>query len=292
MDFRPLKHFLTLSETLHFGRASDLCHISPSTLSRSIKQLEDQLGVSLFERDNRSVVLTPEGIKFQGYAREALTEWDVIHNDLMSGSCELQGELSVYCSVTASYSFLYEILHDFRPRYPKIEIKLHTGDPELAIQHVLSEKEDFAIAAKPDQLPAGLSFQSITHSPLVYIAPLDDPQPAPQNAQQWAATPMILQESGVARKRLNDRFNKMGIKPKIYAQVAGNEAIVSMVALGFGIGVVPLIVLENSPLSDKVRILDIKPELKSYDVGVCVLEKKRKNPLVNAFWDQLSNLVG
>ncbi|OED42636.1 transcriptional regulator IlvY [Endozoicomonas sp. (ex Bugula neritina AB1)] len=292
MDFRPLKYFLTLSDSLHFGQASELCHISSSTLSRSIKQLEDQLGVALFERDNRSVILTQEGVRFQTYARETLMHWEVIHNDLMAEAKELHGELSVYCSVTASYSFLYNILNEFRPRYPKIEIKLHTGDPELAIQHVLSHKEDFAIAAKPDVLPTGLSFKSITDSPLVFIGPANGSYLMPETKKQWQETPMILQEQGVARKRLNARFETMGIKPKIYAQVAGNEAIVSMVALGFGMGIVPKIVLENSPLADQVQILNIHPQLQAYDVGVCVLEKKLKNPLINVFWSQLSKLAG
>ena len=84
----------------------------------------------------------------------------------------------------------------------------------------------------------------------------------------------------------------MGIQPEIYAQVAGNEAIVSMVSLGFGIGVVPQIVLDNSPLIGKVQVLDIKPQLEVYDVGLFTQEKKLKSPLINAFWSQIrSNRV-
>jgi len=75
MDTRSLKLFVTLCDTLHFGRASEACHISPSALSRAIKQLEDSLGVQLFERDNRTVTLTREGIRFQEYAREAMIQW-------------------------------------------------------------------------------------------------------------------------------------------------------------------------------------------------------------------------
>ena len=77
MDLRQLKHFVVLAETLHFGRASDLCHISISAFSRGIRQLEDSLGVELFLRDNRSVALTHEGSLFLEYAREALGEWEV-----------------------------------------------------------------------------------------------------------------------------------------------------------------------------------------------------------------------
>lgn len=76
----------------------------------------------------------------------------------------------------------------------------------------------------------------------------------------------------------------MDVNPRIYAQVAGNEAIVSMVSLGVGIGVVPKIVLDNSPLIDRVKVLDVKPELEPYNVGLFTLKKSLKNPLVNAFW--------
>jgi len=290
MDTRSLKLFVTLCDTLHFGRASEACHISPSALSRAIKQLEDSLGVQLFERDNRTVTLTREGIRFQEYAREAMIQWDVIRNSLLADAQELQGEISVYCSVTASYSFLYEILSQFRQQHPKIEIKLHTGDAENAIQRVVANDEDITIAAKPDSLPVGLAFKQIATSPLVFIAPKEDHVLDPvlnKSTIDWAEIPMILSEEGVARKRVDRWFKQLSVKPLIYAQVAGNEAIVSMVSLGFGVGVVPKIVLDNSPLANKVRVLSVEPRLKAYDVGLFALKKKLQSPLINAFWSQL-----
>ncbi|WP_428035191.1 HTH-type transcriptional activator IlvY [Amphritea sp.] len=289
MDTRSLKFFISLCDTLHFGRASEACHISPSALTRSIKQLEDTLGVQLFDRDNRTVSLTREGKRFQEYAREALIEWDVIRNALLQGAQELQGEISVYCSVTASYSFLYEILSNFRRQYPKIEIKLHTGDPESAIQRVLSGTDDITIAARPDSFNASLAFKHIATSPLVFIAPQQDIQldSILSGTPDWSAVPMILSEEGVSRKRIDQWFKARQSKPLIYAQVAGNEAIVSMVSLGFGVGVVPRIVLDNSPLAERVRILDIEPELKAYDVGLFALKKKLQSPLIDAFWSQI-----
>ena len=289
MDTKLLRHFLNLADSLHFGRASAACHVSPSTLSRSIQQLEEALGVQLFERDNRSVQLTREGEQFREYARDALQQWDGIRNQLMSTAEELCGEISVYCSVTASYSFLYDILSQFRQSYPGIEIKLHTGDPEPAIQRVLSGMEDICVAARPEHLPSELAFTRTGLSPLVFIAPKDDAYVIPTSDNEWSTTPMILPEKGISRDRANQWFANKNIKPRIYSQVAGNEAIVSMVSLGFGIGIVPQIVLDNSPLSDKVRILDVKPWLPAYDVGICVQEKKLKNPLIKAFWSLLDN---
>lgn len=292
MDTRTLKHFLTLAEGLHFGRASESCHISPSALSRSIKQLEDELGVELFTRDNRTVELTQEGEKFQQYARDAIEQWDLIKTDLIENSDNLSGEISMYCSVTASYSILYNLLADFRKEYPGIDLKLHTGDPENAISRITAGEEDITIAARPDRLPRGLAFKPIVTTPLLFIAPIENCDFSDQITDKfinWQKIPVIFPEGGVSRKHIDSWFHKQEIKPKIYAQVSGNEAIVSMVSLGFGVGVVPKIVLDHSPIAARVRVLDIEPSLEPYDVGLCVLEKKLKNPLVAAFWSLLVN---
>jgi len=292
MDTRSLQQFVNLADSLHFGRASEASHVSPSALSRSIQRLEDEVGATLFARNNRSVSLTHAGSLFLNYARDSLGDWDAIRNTLMEESGELHGQISMYCSVTASYSFLFEILARFRRDHPRIEIKLHTGDPEDAIVRVLSGDEEIAIGARPKKLPAGLAFKPVAISPLVFIAANSREKKAQQvnmapGVESWAASPMILPERGLARRRVDEWFRALGARANIYAQVAGNEAIVSMVSLGFGVGVVPQIVLENSPLADTVRVLDVQPGLEAYGVGLFTLEKKLANPIINAFWSQL-----
>ena len=292
MDTRSLRHFLNLADSLHFGRASESGHVSPSALSRSIRRLEKEIGAKLFERNNRSVSLTHAGSLFLDYARDALGEWDAIRNSLMEAAGELHGELSMFCSVTASYSFLFDILTRFRRDHPRIEIKLHTGDPEEAVARVLAGAEDISIGARPARLPRGLAFRLIAVSPLVFIAAKSgqrqewETQARPQ-ASDWAGRPMILPERGIARSRVDEWFRQLGVPPSIYAQVAGNEAIVSMVSLGFGVGVVPRIVLDNSPLAAKVRVLGVHPELAPYEVGLFALKKRLASPLISAFWSQL-----
>lgn len=290
---RLLKQFVNLADSLHFGRASEASHVSPSALSRSIQRLEEELGVMVFERNNRSVSLTHAGQLFQTYARETLAGWDSIRNTLMEESGELHGEISMYCSVTASYSFLFDILTRFRRDHPRIEIKLHTGDPEDAIPKVLSGDEDIAIGARPKNLQAGLAFIPIADSPLVFIAAKNQSSDdvvsgVAGGARNWAGQPMILSERGLARRRVDAWFRSLGVQANIYAQVAGNEAIVSMVSLGFGVGVVPQIVLDNSPLANTIRVLDVQPELEPYKVGLFTLEKKLSSPLIHAFWSQLN----
>ena len=292
MNPRMLQQFLALADQLHFGRASNVCHISISALSRNIRTLEQEMGVTLFNRDNRSVELTTQGLKFQQYAKESIAQWNLIRNELADKTQALQGEISMYCSVTATYTILFDLLHRFRREHPGIEIKLHTGDHGYALDRIIEGKEEITIAARPASLPRGLMFKPVMVSPLLFIGPLEQSDPdvpvtPPESASAWANVPMILSESGIARKRIDEWFRKMDVNPRIYAQVAGNEAIVSMVSLGLGIGVVPKIVLDNSPMADRIQVLDVQPELEPYNIGLFTLKKSLNNPLVNAFWELL-----
>jgi LysR family positive regulator for ilvC len=288
MDTRQLRQFLHLAGALHFGRASEAAHVSPSALSRSIRALEQELGTTLFDRDSRTVSLTRQGETFLAWARETLGGLDVLRDTLQAQAGELQGEVSLYCSVTASYSFLFELLTRVRRDHPQIEIKLHTGDPEDAIARVLAGQEDIAIGARPEAIPAGLAFRPIARSPLVFIAPVDleiaGLEARRPGRATWGSTPMILPERGQSRRRVDRWFRALGTRPSIYAQAAGNEAIVSMVSLGLGVGVVPEIVLANSPLRERVKVLRVRPVLAPYEVGLFTLEKKLRSPLISAFW--------
>jgi LysR family positive regulator for ilvC len=175
-------------------------------------------------------------------------------------------------------------------------MKLHTGDPAAALSRVLEKYEDIAIAARPNTIPTSLAFKRIAISPLVFIAPLDNTlytdfgiSNRSQHFIDWEKIPMILSEEGFARSRADHWFKQKAIKPNIYAQVSGNEAIVSMVSLGFGVGIVPKIVLDNSPLSNRVKQLSVSPELEAFDVGLFTLKQSLSNPIVKAFWQQIPN---
>lgn len=292
MDIRTLKHVIALSETLHFGRASAQMNISTSALSRNIRQLEAELNTVLFDRDNRSVALTPAGHTFLRYARDAVQQWEQIQFDLTDPAEQLSGEISLYCSVTASHSILVDLLNRFRPAHSEVEIMLQTGDPEHAIERVVALEEELAIAARPESLPSGVLFKPIAESPLVFVAPMDSTETSsvpftPKHPSDWKDIPMILAAGGIARNRVDAWFRSLDITPHIYAQVAGNEAIVSMVSLGLGVGVVPKIVLDNSPHASRVRVLEVEPKLEPYDLGLFTLQRHLRNPLVNAFWSLL-----
>ena len=291
MDIRELEIFLITAEQLHFGRASQASNLSPSALTRTIQRLEEQLGQTLFVRDNRTVQLSPAGEQFRIYARQAVHDFQNFQGTLVS-SQKFVGTLSLYASITAVYSLLPDLLEAYRKTYPEVQLELRTGAAEKAVLQVESGEIDIAVAALPDRRSMGIEFLPIMVTPLIFIA-----------GKQFAASigqiknrqldldqvPLVLPQAGLSRRRLDKWLKKNQIVPKISSEVSGNEAIIPMVHLGGGVGIVPQLVLERSPFRDDVVILDRMPELEPYVVGLCSSKRNLQKSMVKAFWQLAEN---
>lgn len=292
MDAKSLSMFAHLAKSLHFGKTAETFYVSPSTLSRAVQRLEDELGCQLLHRDNRNVVLTQAGEKLQEFAVQQQSQFEGLKLALAQQQTQLTGKLHIYCSVTAAYSHLPDLLDRFRQQYPLVEIMLTTGDAADAVSQIQQQSVDIAIAAKPDDLSSSFYFHHLTNIDLQLIAPsMVCPVEQLINQQQidWAKVPIILPEQGLARTRFEKWYRQLHFgKPNIYANVSGHEAIVSMVALGCGVGIAPKVVTELSPLKDRVQVIDIETDIKPFDLGVCCLNIKKQQPLVRAFFDAIN----
>jgi LysR family positive regulator for ilvC len=280
MDIRSLVLFQHLASSLHFGKTAEALFVSPSTLSRAIQRLEQECDTALFVRDNRKVQITAAGLKLLTFSQQTLAEWESLKADLSDDQQKLQGELSLFCSVTASHSHLPKLLDNFRHKYPQVEIKLATGDPALSVDKVLQQQADVSIAIHTPDFPAELAFRSLGQVPLLLIAPKD----AKLNhisQVDWRQHSLVLPESGPSKRIVHHWFTEQGIKPRVYATVAGNEAIVSMVALGCGLGIVPEVVLDNSVISQKVTRIALA-DIEAYQLGLCCLQKRATEPAIQA----------
>ncbi|CAH0534761.1 Hca operon transcriptional activator HcaR [Vibrio stylophorae] len=286
MNIKTLQLFLHLCDSRNFGQTAQQMHTSPSALSRIIQRLEADIGQSLFLRDNRKVLLTAAGKQLLPHAQRIVQEWQQAKLNLEQSKDLLTGELSLFCSVTASYSHLPQLLNSFRQLHPQIEIKLSTGDPAQAIEVIQHDQADIAIAAKPAHLPEPLAFTQIGQIPLSVIIPAGTcgfSEHLQLGQIDWQQVPFIVPESGTARERANDWFQQQNIQPNIYAQIAGHEAIVSMVALGFGVGIAPDVVIQNSPMKQHVQRVSGE-EIPPFELGLCCKKSRLKNPRLNAFW--------
>ncbi len=283
MEIRSLNLFLHLADTLHFGRTSRACNITRSGLTRTIQRLEQELGEQLFFRNNRSVRLTEAGRLFREYGSDVVRRYRLLQNQLSSGN-RLRGELSIYCSVTAILSILPGIINAFRQDYPDVHLKLSTGDAAMAMDRLENGEADVTIAALPEHLPSHIRFLKLLQTPLIFIGPRSPETDASAAVDELLQKGVIMPERGLSRVRCERWFADKQISPQIYSYVAGNEAMIAMVAMGCGIGVVPRLVLDNSPLQNQVAILDAAPELEPFDVGICTTKGTIANPIIEPFW--------
>lgn len=259
--------------------------MSASSLSRLIQRLEESVGQTLLIRDNRSVQLTRQGELFREYARDAVADWEEVQRNLQTSSENLSGTLRLFASVTASQSILPDVLARFRQEHPEIHIQLETGYAVDAIQS-LSEGSDVVVASLDLEQDATLLKNIVTSTPIVAVA---IPELARTIDEQcdWSALPLVLPGFGQVRENVDSWLRREGVKPNIYTEVDGNEAILSLVALGCGLGFVPRLVLENSPLQDRLVTMD-GMTFGEFHVGFCTRPKQLQNSaIIRAFWSSI-----
>lgn len=282
MEIEALTIFIKAAELLHFGKASRACNLSPSALTRMIQRFEEEVGHSLFLRDNRRVVLTDAGRSFLIFAREAVQEWQHFRETLATNLETIGGTLSIYASITAVYSLLPELLEAYRVAYPSVHLDLRTGVAERAVEQVLDGGADLAVAALPDRVPDHIEFRPLIETPLVFIAARNFL--VPRGPLDLSQLPLVVPQSGVARQRLDQWLRENELVPKISSEASGNEALIALVRLGAGIGIVPRLVLERSPFRKEIRVLARAPTLAPYTVGLCAATRTLQRPAVQAMW--------
>lgn len=278
-----LRTFLDLSRTLRFARTSDARHLSPSALSRAIARLEQRTGHRLFDRDHQTVALTPAGARLVPVVEALLQRWDEQMAALDGDSAEaVTGSLSLYCTVTASQSILPDILHDFRDRFPNVRIDLETGDAADALDR-LASGTDVTVAGLAERPPPGVRSRVVTRTSLVPVASTR----ALRSRLDWSATEFVLPSTGAVRSLVDSWFRQHRRVPIVAAEAHGHEAVLSLVVLGCGVGIVPQLVVEKSPLASELTILPARPKLPQLSIAVCTLADRMRLAPVRAFWETL-----
>jgi LysR family transcriptional regulator, hydrogen peroxide-inducible genes activator len=147
MNLRDLKYLIAVAETEHFGQAAARCYVSQPTLSGQIKKLEQELGVILFERTNRSVSITPFGTEIVRHAKLILEQADVIKQLAQAQRDPLAGAIRVGAIPTLSPYLIPLILHPLKQQYPQMRLVLSEEITDMLTQRLLDHQIDVAILA-------------------------------------------------------------------------------------------------------------------------------------------------
>ena len=149
MNLRDLKYIIAVAETHHFGKAAERSYVSQPTLSGQIKKLEEELGVTIFERTNRSVEITPIGAAILGHARQIMEQAEVIQQLARAHQDPLAGPLRIGAIPTLSPYLMPLILLPLRQQYPQMKLVLSEELTATLLERLRNHEIDAALLATP-----------------------------------------------------------------------------------------------------------------------------------------------
>ena len=159
LTFKQIDYALAVGKNLHFKKAADECYVSPSTLSNAITELETQLGVKIFERNNKKVIVTSLGHEILSKAKKIKLEVQNIHELAQHNVDGLSSSLSIGIIPTISPYFLPLVLPKIQKEFSNLQLKIEEGQSQILTNRVKEGDLDMAILALPYDVQDLMSFK-------------------------------------------------------------------------------------------------------------------------------------
>lgn len=242
MDFRQLESFVAIARLKSFSKAADKLFLTQPTLSNHIARLEEELDVTLFERNNKKTVLTPAGQVFFISAQEILNRREAAVLDLVDFQGKIEGMMEIGASSIPSQYLLPALITVFHQQYPDVVFNLHYMNSLKVIDTILAGELDFGFVGSPPTNPL-LVYEKVADDYLVVIAPLCDPFANMKDisVEELLQYELLLRPEGSAtRQKFEDLVNtdpKHPAKLRVAAYMDNDEVITLSVIQGLGLAV-------------------------------------------------------
>ncbi|WP_371832793.1 LysR family transcriptional regulator [Mesorhizobium koreense] len=239
LDLRSIRHSIVAAEQLSFHRAAAVLGVNQSVVSRKIRALEDQLGVSLFERHHAGVRLTRAGKEFICQARSSLGDLDYAVKAARSAGNGSRGCLRIGFVCSLSTGFLRELVMEFARAHQAVTIELNNGAPPDHVRYVRDRTIDIAFLIGSPGL-VDCDAEVWWHERIFCVLPSDHPL-AVADAVNWSdirAESFIVSrdEPGPAiHTYLIKRLATLGVHPNVRRLYVCRESLIHLVEMGFGI---------------------------------------------------------
>lgn len=246
MELRHLRYFRAVAEELHFGRAAARLHIAQPPLSQQIRQLEAELGVTLLNRSTRRVELTPAGADYLEQVVAILDSVDAAGQRAQRIGHGRQGHLSVGCVGSATYSLLPRLVLALSEQLPEIDVTVR-GEMLVPDQLAALDRGDIDLALlRPPPVPSGLPYRRLRSDRLIAALPaghrLAQAAGVEVPVTRLRDEPFITHVGGgrsVMHEVLLGLCAQAGFTPRIRHDVEETSTLVTLVAAGLGVAVVP-----------------------------------------------------
>jgi DNA-binding transcriptional LysR family regulator len=242
VTLRQLRVFVAAARHLSFGKAAEELHLTPPAISMQIKELEDQVGLPLFDRSGRSVALTVTGEYLLVYARKILATLKDAEDAVARFRGLQTGRLTIGMVSTAKY-FVPRLMARFRTEHPGVEVRLAIGGNREQLAGLLRANEvDLAIMGRPPREMATRAEPFAVH-PHVIVTPPDHPLARIGHAPAAALADyefLIREEGSGTRAAMEKFFADHRLQPRIAMEMPSNETIKQAVMAGIGISFLSL----------------------------------------------------
>lgn len=270
MELRVLNYFLMVSQEENITKAAQLLHVTQPTLSRQLMQLEDELGVKLFERSNHSIVLTSDGLLLKRRAQEIVSLAEKTKRELTTEK-ELSGEIEIGSGEFKSFSLLADVIAAFSEKHPGVRFHLNSGNADTIKERLENGGLDIGLLADPvdisryefTRLPQKETWGIIAHNDFAiakrpFVTPKD-----------LIGLPLILPHRRMVREEIQNWFGDLYGDVNVFAtyDLLYNAAIMAQKKMGI------ILTIELESRFDEVKFVPFAPKM---EFGSVLVWKKNQ----------------
>ena len=294
MNLYYLQYFLAVARRESFSKAARDMHVTQPTVSNGVRELEQTLGVKLFNRGSRHVSLTMEGRTLVGYAVRIQDLTEEVENRLAGGDV-LPGEGFTFGAIDAAVTYLLtDILKRYVQRYPELELSVHVSPSQYLVEELLANRSEFALITLPNSHPR-IETMSIYHDSMPLVVGGGHPFAVRTSVAlgEVAEQPLILfHEDSVSRRIVDERFAEVGLSPRVVMEMRSPEAMRKLVEAGVGISFLPSLTIQESIAGGTLREVTVEGVEFSRDIGVAWRRGRYFSPVLGNLLEDIFESYG
>jgi len=278
MELSDLKVFLQVASSGGITAAAQKLHRVPSNITARIQKLEQELDTQLFLREKNRLRISPAGEQLLPYAKEMIRLSQQAINELQKTTPK--GRLTIGAMEAVAATRLTEPLMRFHKEYPEVNLQIETGPTGLLIERVLAGEIDIALVADPRQ-DKRLEINPVFEEELVLVSDLDHKKI--NSTADLSAEPTLLSFNHLCayRGRMRDWTKDGGIAAQII-EISSYHTLLSCVAAGMGVGIVPKVLLDFYPFANSIQQHKLDKQW-SHSTTAMIWRKDSLKPSMTAF---------
>ena len=267
MEIRQLTTFIIAAQMKSFSKAAEMMGYTQAAVTIQIKNLEEELGVKLFDRIGKQVALTKPGQDFLAHAHNIMKSIDEAKESI-SGSCELTGRLVIGTNESLCFSKLPAILTYFRENHPKMNINILFNSPANLMEMLEHNKVDVVYMLGSQTFDANCQKELEEKEPIVFVCSSDCRFAGQKGLEvnDILDQPFFLVEKQASYRRALDSYLESVEKTLVpFVEISDTEFILKMVEKNNGLSFLPRFAVEKSVAEGKMAIMDVDmPEISVY----------------------------